>query len=168
MRPSLPWLGWRTRCASFVAGRPSGVSRRGELVFTWEMRPHFAQYQMLIQIDILLTVEISIWFDYDATVSYFIYPYLDSQYHLRARVANVKGWVEGGILSGSIASQLKSGATPKSVTGKLEKQLNDVLDSLNYRAWEGFYLMPGEAPLYRWEDYSGSTRDEVTLVLVPR
>ncbi len=149
-----------------VQSRGIGVSRRGELVFTWEMRPHFAQYKMLVQIDIPITVEISLWFDYDASVSFFIYPYLDGQNRLRGRVAYVKGWVEGGILSSSISSQLKSAVTSASVTGRIEQELNDVLENLDYQAWEDFYLMPGEAPLYRWQDYAGNTRDDVTLVLV--
>lgn len=148
-----------------VQSRGVKASRRGELVFTWDMRPGFAQYKMLVQIDI--PIEVSMWpgIGYDALVSYFIYPYLDGQHRLRGRVAWVKGWVEGGTFSSSICSQLKAGATSQSTTGRLEQELNDLLESLDYQAWEGFYLMPGSAPL-QWKDYKGNTRDDVTLVLV--
>ena len=151
-----------------VRSRGIGVSRRGDVVFTWEMRPHFAQYKMLVQMDIPLTVEIALWPDYDALVSFFIYPHLDGGHRLRGRVAYVKGWVEGGTFSGSISSQLQKSAASNSVTGKIEQELNDLLESLDYQAWEDFYLMPGRAPVHGWQDYTGNTRDDVTLVLVPQ
>jgi hypothetical protein len=150
-----------------IQSRGLGVSRRGSLVFTWEMRPHFAQYKMLVQIDIPLTVEIAMWPDYDALVSFYIYPYLDGENRLRGQVAYVKGWVEGGILSGSISSQLQKSVNSSSVTGKIEQELNDLLGNLDYQAWQDFYLMPGNAPVYGWQDYTGNTKDDVTLVLVP-
>jgi hypothetical protein len=144
----------------------AGVSRRGPVVFTWEMWPDFDPTKKFVRIDIPLRVQVPRWWDYDARISYYVYLYIDAQYRLRGCVNWVETWVEGGILSGSINAQLQPDALDSA--GDLNGVLTDSLAELDFHEWDRYYLMPGSAPDALPQDYAGQAEDDVSIILVQR
>jgi hypothetical protein len=144
----------------------SGVSRRGHVVFTWEMWPDFDPTKKFVRIDIPIRVHVPNWWDYDARITYYVYLYIDAQYRLRGYVNWVETWVEGGVLSGSISAQLQPDALDSA--GDLNGVLTDSLAELDYHEWDRYYLMPGLAPSVLPQDYAGHVEDDVSIILVQR
>lgn len=150
-----------------IQSRGIAASRRGDLVFTWEMWPDWAPYKTFVQVDIPIEIGIALWPDYDATISYYISFYIDNQHRLRGYVDMTSVWVEGGWFTGSIIDQLCETANSMETTGKIEKGLNEILTELEFHEWDRWYLMPGTAPIGHFlVDYSGHTNDDVSLILI--
>lgn len=81
------------------------VSMRGDAIITWDMwpegptsgsDPHPDDSKRFIYIKVPIKVDVPNWFDYDADIRYWIYPWVDSGGTLRAHVAHYGAWVEGG------------------------------------------------------------------------
>jgi hypothetical protein len=72
----------------------SRVSPRGNPIITWDMWPDFDS-RRFIYISVPIRVDVPHWFDYDAEVRYWVYPYVDSGGTLRAYIAWYGAWVEG-------------------------------------------------------------------------
>jgi len=159
----------RKDATSMVDDALSGVaeaSRRGDLIFTWEMWPDFDPTKKFVRLDIPIRVHVPNWWDYNATITYYVYLYIDSNYRLRGYVNWVETWVEGGVMSGSINDRLFPEAY--NAAGKIDIHLNDTLAELDFYEWQYYYLMPGKAPIPIPSDYSGHIADDVTVILVRR
>ncbi len=136
------------------------VSTRGDPIITWDMWPGFDS-RRFIYIRIPIRVDVPNWFDYDAEIRYWIYPYVNSAGTLRAYIAWYGAWVEGGILTRIILDQLMDNI-PSSF-GAVNNKLNQALAILNiHKPFRRQYFLPGTARSY------GYTNDDITLVLVRR
>ncbi len=143
----------------------SGISMRGDPVFTWDMWPQGGDDhpndpdRRFIEIKIPVTVDVPHWFDYDAEIRYWLYLYINGSGLLRGYVAYYGAWVEGGILSGEILDQIMD-QLPDTI-GTVESFLSDALDMANILGpFERQYFLPGEA------GSTGNTNDDVSIVLV--
>ncbi len=143
----------------------SEASRRGSIVFTWEMWPDFDPTKKFVRVDVPLRVHVPVWSDYDARATYYIYLYIDGSHRLRGYVSWVETWVEAGILAGSINSRLHPEVA--NAAGQVNNLLNDALTELDFHEWSRYYLMPGVGPIVP-DDYHGNVKDDVTVMLVRR
>ncbi len=149
----------RHEIRDFVNSVPR-ISPRGTPVITWDVWPDFDR-RRFIYIRIPIRVDVPHWFDYDAEVRYWIYPYVNSADTLRAYIAWYGAWVEGGVKTGSIMDQLMDNI-PSSFSS-VNSMLNQGLDMINmFRPFRRQYFLPGAA------SSQGHTNDDITLVLVRR
>lgn len=145
--------------------KTSGIYSRGEPVVKWDLKG-----TPLVYIEIPVWIEISNWWDYEATIKYWIKPYLDSKGKLHASVTQYGWWVEGGMLTSCIVDEFKD-----KVAASVPTFNNKVAEFVQIAAaftFKSLYLLPGdhqqgntiptcENPV----DETGHTRDGVTLVL---
>jgi hypothetical protein len=142
----------------------SQASRKGDPLMTWAAFPEGISYlssdQIYLQITQSLNINIDWWPDYDASITYHLYLYLDGASKLQGYCQRWSAWVEGGIKSGGIMDQL----WPKVVAGvaTLNTALKDNFAGLP--AFHDFYYLPGRqlSPIAGVD--SGTTWDDVTLV----
>lgn len=157
---------WKTMLDAELAG--SQAKRKGDPTLTWEMWPSGISYldpnRRYLKVHQRLRIEIDWWPDYDASITYHIYLYLDGGGHLRGYVARWAYWVEGGVKSGKIADKLK----PKVISGMgtLNSALGDQLDGLSGFTLSALYYLPGRQ-LSRAPTgvLRGTTLDDVTIVV---
>ncbi len=148
----------------------SGISLRGGgPVVTWDMwpegptsgsDPHPNDHRRFIYIRVPVRIDVPNWFDYDAEVRYWIYPYVDGGGTLRAYVAYYGAWVEGGVKHSQILNGVMS-AIPGTL-GTINARLNTVLGTVNsfFGPFVRQYFLPGTA------NATGHTNDDVSIVLV--
>lgn len=156
---------WNRTLDQMLQGSPA--RRNGNPMTTWEMFPrnvsHLSSNLTYLKIHQRLRIELPWWPDYDASITYHIYLYLDWQGRVRGHVVRWAYWVEGGIKSGSIADQLE----PQVIAGT--DTINDVLDD-KLAMFEDFslsrlYYLPGNQTQYPPGDVvTGSTFSDVTIV----
>ena len=154
-----------------VRSRGVEVQQRGAIKLSWSVRQIWGYNRMVVKLTVRLKVGLAIigpigdW--YDAEVRYFLYPYVDRKRNVRVIMDHWHVWVEGGLFSGTISSELVKGACSDQTIGKVQNELNTMLDALNTTTdWDSCYLMPGDVPVYGWTDYEGHTDDDVALILV--
>jgi len=146
----------RDEIRDFVSSVPR-IRPRGNPTITWDMWPNFDR-RRFIYIRIPIRVDVPNWFDYDAEVRYWIYPYVNTTGTLRAYIAWYGAWVEGGVKSGSILDQLMDNI-PSSF-GAVNGLLRQTLEIANmFGPFERQYFLPGTA------SGQGHTNDDITLVL---
>lgn len=157
---------WKTTLDTTLSG--SRASRKGSPTLTWEMWPlnisHLNSDRMYLKIHQKLNIDIPFWPDYDASITYHIYLYLNGSGKLRGHVARWSYWVEGGIKSGSIADQLE----PKVISGMntLNDKLNDELAPYASITFKDLYYLPGDqTSSANTGVIQGSTTDDITIVL---
>lgn len=147
----------------------SDANRKGDPVLTWEMFPASVSYldasSMYLKVAQQLNINVPAWPDYDASITYHIFLYVDSARHVRGYVARWAYWVEGGIKSGQIADRLK----PKVISGMddVNAKLGEKLDALSAFTVKDLYYLPGRqlAPAGTGV-ISGNTWEDVTIVVV--
>ena len=144
----------------------SQAERKGDPVMTWEPFPQGISYldsnQIYLKIHQPLNIVIDWWPDYDASITYHLFLYLDGGGKVRGYVARWAYWVEGGIKSGKIAEKLepKVKAGMGTINAKLAERLNPL------PAVKGLYFLPGfQRSLPSGPVFSGSTFDDVTIVV---
>ena len=148
----------------------SGIRPRGEPVITWDMWPTGPEQggydthpnapdMAYVALKIPITVDVPNWvFDYDAEIRYWLYLYVDAAGVLQGYVNQYGAWVEGGILTGSVLSELM-GRLPPTVDD-VNSRLAAALALANLAGPFGMlYYLPGRF------DSQGSTDDDVTVVL---
>lgn len=142
----------------------SDASRKGDPLMTWAAFPEGVSYlssdQIYLMISQRLNINIDWWPDYDASITYHLYLYLDGSNKLQGYCQRWAAWVESGIKSGGIMDKL----WPKVVAGV--SKINDALKQ-NFAAlpaFKGFYYLPGRQLGVVSGVGSGSTWDDVTLV----
>lgn len=156
---------WRTTLDSQLAG--SEARRDGDPTLTWEMFPegisHLSSSRMYLKIHQPLRIELSWWPDYDASITYHIFLFLDGSNRLRGQVHRWAYWVEGGIKSGGIANQLE----PQVISGMntLNAQLGAQLNALSFSFSDLYYLPGRQLSPAATGVTTGNTFSDVTIVL---
>lgn len=151
-----------------AALEPNNVWRRGEPVMTWEMWPNNISYlnssKRYLKIYQPIRIGIAAWPDYDASITYHIYLYLDANGKLCGSCARWGYWVESGIKSGQIASRLEPSVRDGADT--LSTVLNEQLVDYEALKFSDLYYLPGRQLDYPSPSIlTGSTYDDVTIVL---
>jgi len=138
---------FRDQVDAALAGEDA--SRKGNPRVYANLWPSHDPSRKFVSIEQDLRVAVSWWPDYDARMRYDIYFYLASPTEVRAYVAWVNTWVEGGVFSGKINDQLH----PQVMAGV--SQVNDELASqlpllslvaLSRGEFQRLYLLPGNEP----------------------
>lgn len=151
-----------------VIASQHSLSPRGDPVFTWDLFPdghdgHPNETgKMYIYIRIPVTVAVDDWFDYDAEIRYWIYPFVDQDGKLHAALEYYGAWVEGGVISGDVLDGLMAPDGIPSSLGQVSDLIGPATDAVNTLSgpFSSVYLLPGR------NDAVGNTDDDVTVVLV--
>ena len=156
---------WKDVIDAQLAG--SQASREGDPLLTWEMFPVGISYldSSLTYLKVHQPLHISIdwWPDYEASITYHIFLFIDGNGHLAGFVARWAYWVEGGIKSGGIADKLK----PKVIAGMdtLNTELANQLKLISGFKLTDLYYLPGNQTGGSSRGViSGTTLDDVTIV----
>lgn len=142
----------------------SQASRKGDPLMTWEAFPEGISYlsadQIYLKITQRLNINIDWWPDYDASITYHLYLYLDGANKLQGYCQRWSAWVEGGIKSDGIMDKL----WPKVEAGvsTINNTLTEKFSTLP--AFSDFYYLPGRQISPVSGVGSGNTWDDVTLV----
>jgi hypothetical protein len=146
----------------------SGARRDGNPTLTWEMWPTGISYldsnRRYLKVHQSLDIEIPCWPDYDASMTYHIYLYLDGGGRLRGYVARWAYWIEGGAKTGEIEDRLR----PAVISGAdtLTDELGNQLDTYSSFSFDDLFYLPGNqvsrAPT---GVRTGYTTDDVTIVV---
>ncbi|MBN2532256.1 MAG: hypothetical protein JXB88_05165 [Spirochaetales bacterium] len=158
-------FGLRDEIGDYVSS-VNRISLRGTPVITWDLWPeggssHPNDNRRFIHLKIPVRVDVPNWFDYDAEIWYWLYPYINSAGSLNGYVAYYGCWVEGGVKSGSIKDRIMD-ALPDTVS-QINTRLQDAMALANlFGPFSRQYFMPGTG------SNTGNTSDDVTLVLVKR
>lgn len=150
-------------------GKLSGtqVSRVGDPIITWDMWPvgqdYLSQDKKYIKIQQNLHISIDWWPDYEASMTYHIYLYLDNK-KLKGYAARWWLWVEGGVKSDDIWDAL----APKVKAGMddINKTIQDSLVAVGALNFKYLYYLPGKQDGAEANGVkTGHTDDDVTIVL---
>jgi hypothetical protein len=156
---------WKT----IIDGKLSGGAKRdGDPTLTWEMFPQGVSYldanRIYLKVHQKLDIEIDWWPDYDASITYHIFLYLDGAKHLKGYVARWAYWIEGGAKADDIEDKLK----PAVISGMntLNTELGKQLSALSAFAFSDLYYLPGKQLSAAGTGVlTGWTMDDVTIVL---
>jgi hypothetical protein len=125
------------------------ASRRGDPRIYANFWPSHDPSRKFVSIEQDLRVDVPWWPDYDARMRYDVYVYRHSPTEVRAYVAWISTWVEGGVFSGKILDQLH----PQIVAGAplVNAELASQLPLLSLIAAfrgpiQSVYLLPGREP----------------------
>jgi hypothetical protein len=142
------------------------ASRSGNPVITWDMWPngeYLSSDKKYIKIQQKLHISIDWWPDYDATMTYHIYLYVDNK-KLKGYAARWWVSVESGVKSDDIFDAL----APKVSAGMddLNSTLQSSLQMVGSFNFTSLYLLPGKRTGRDANGVStGNTDDDVTIVL---
>lgn len=156
---------WNTTLDAQLRG--SEAERSGDPTLTWEMFPTGISYldsgRRYLKIHQKLKVVLDWWPDYDASITYHIYLYLDGGGRLRGHVARWAYWVESGIKSGAIGSELE----PQVIRGMdtLNSQLANQLNGISFSFSDLYYLPGRQLSRAITGILTGSTWADTTIVL---
>ncbi len=158
---------WKTILDSQLSG--SQAKRDGDPTLTWEMWPQNISYldtdRTYLKIHQNLNIELDWWPDYNASVTYHIYLYLNGRGKLNGFVARWEYWVEGGIKSSGIADRLK----PKVISGmnQLNTEINNELSAWSSFTFKDLFYLPGNQTSRPPSGViTGFTTNDTTIVLV--
>ena len=151
-----------------VISSQDALSPRGDPIFTWDLFPDGKDGhpnetgKMYIYIRIPVTVAVEDWFDYDAEIRYWIYPFVDQGGKLHALLEYFGAWVEGGVISDDVLDGLMAPDGIPSSLGQVSGLVGPATDAVNVISgpFSSVYLLPGR------NDAVGNTDDDVTVVLV--
>jgi hypothetical protein len=156
---------WKTIIDAKLSG---GAKRSGDPILTWEMFPQGISYldanRMYLKIHQKLDIEIDWWPDYEASLTYHVFLYLDGAKHLKGYVARWAYWIEGGAKADDIEDKLR----PAVISGMstLNNELTTQLNLLSAFTFSGLYYLPGRQLSAAGTGVkSGWTTDDVTVVL---
>lgn len=156
---------WKTIIDSQLSG---GAKRNGEPVLTWEMFPVGVSYldsnRMYLKVHQKLDIEIDWWPDYEASITYHIFLYLDGAKKLKGYVARWAYWIEGGAKADDIEGKLK----PAVISGMntLNAELGKQLNSVSGFSFSDLYYLPGkQTSAAATGTKTGWTTDDVTIVM---
>ncbi|MCB0553437.1 MAG: hypothetical protein KDD02_07785 [Phaeodactylibacter sp.] len=148
----------------------SRVSMRGDPIITWDMwpegptsgsDPHPDDNRRFIYIKVPVRIDVPNWYDYDADIRYWIYPWINGSGNLRAHVAWHGAWVEGGVKHDEILDHVMD-ALPGTIS-TVNSELDNITDMVNLLGpFSRQYFLPGSGAS------AGNTNDDVSIVLVGR
>lgn len=144
------------------------LSSRGDPIFTWDPFPDGKDghpnetWKMYIYIRIPVTVAVPDWFDYDAEIRYWIYPFVDQNGQLHASLEYYGAWVEGGLITDDVLADLMAPDGIPSSLGQVTGLIGPATDAVNAVSgpFSSVYLVPGR------NEARGNTDDDITVVLV--
>jgi hypothetical protein len=157
---------WNSILDAQLGGSPA--KRDGNPTLTWQMFPKNISYldadRIYLKIHQDLDIELDWWPDYEASISYHVFLYVNGDNNLRGYVARWAYWVEGGVKSDDIADELE----PKVIEGmgKLNEELSSSLSAFDGVGIDDVYYLPGRqlggsVPT----EQAGFTTDDVTIVV---
>lgn len=156
---------WKQEIDSQLGG---DASRKGDPTMTWTMFPqnvsHLDPNRKYLKIHQKLRIHVPWWPDYDASVTYHIYLYLDGNGKLKGHVARWAYWVESGVKAKKIAEKLE----PKVKNGmsKVNERLNAELSQFSSIAFKDLYYLPGKQTTAKGTGvFLGNTAQDVTIVV---
>lgn len=156
---------WR---AQIDAQLTDGARRNGDPTLTWEMWPnginHLSSDHMYLKVHQRLRIELSWWPDYDASITYHLFLFLDGGGRLRGHVQRWAYWVESGIKASSIGDRLR----PAVIAGmdKINDELAAQLDPFSGFSFRDLYYLPGNQTTRPPTGVlSGFTTSDVTIVV---
>lgn len=156
---------WRTAIDAELSG---GARRDGDPTLTWEMWPtgisHLDSGRMYLKIHQPLDIVLHCWPDYEASITYHVYLYLDGSGRLRGNVARWAYWIEGGAKADDIEDRL----APAVLSGMdtLNTELNDQLNALSGFTFTDLFYLPGDQVTRPPTGVlTGFTTDDVTIVV---
>lgn len=145
----------------------SDANRKGDPTLTWTMFPqgisHLDPARRYLKIHQELNINVPWWPDYDASITYHIYLFLNSGGHLSGHVQRWAYWVEGGVKSGAIAGKLE----PKVIAGMdtLNEKLATELGAFSSFTLSDLFYLPGDQTTAKSTGvFTGTTWDDVTIV----
>jgi hypothetical protein len=157
---------WNDKLDGLLSG--TEARRKGNPILTWEMFPSAVSYldpnRIYLKIHQNLRIELSWWPNYDASVTYHIYLYVNSAKNLRGYVARWAYWVESGVKAKQIGNKIR----PKVIQG-MDEINSDLASSLT--AFDGFdinsrYYLPGrQVGSTTSAQLGGWTTQDTTIVL---
>ena len=144
------------------------LSPRGDPIFTWDLFPDGKDghpnetSKMYIYIRIPVTVDVPNWFDYDAEIRYWVYPFVDQNGQLHASLEYYGAWVEGGLITDDVLDELMAPDGIPSSLGQVTGLIGPATGNANVLLgpFSSVYLVPGR------DEASGHTDDDVTVVLI--
>jgi hypothetical protein len=143
----------------------NSARRNGDPLMTWEMFPqgisHLDSNLTYLKIHQRLDIVLDWWPDYDASLTYHLFLFLDGAGRLQGHCQRWSAWVEGGIKSGEIMSRLwpKVEAGVATVNAQLRTRLAAI------PALRDFYYLPGrQIGAASGPVLSGNTASDITLV----
>jgi len=152
-----------------LGGTPA--SREGGPAISWQAFPRDIEYLdpalVYLRITQALNISIEWWWDYAASMTYHLFPFIDNLGHVRVWGARWAIWVEDGAKQGKIEQQLASQV--ESGLGQLEAQVNAKLAALDgFGALREVYMLPGNqvGATGAIGTFNGDTNDDATIVVV--
>lgn len=150
-----------------VIASQDDLSPRGDPIITWDMFPDGKDGhpnetgKMYVYIRIPVTVAVPHWFDYDAEIRFWIYPFVTQDGRVHAQLDYYGAWVEGGAISDDVLDGLMGPDGIVTSLGQVNGLIGPATDLVNlFGPFSGSYLLPGR------NDDMGETDDDVTIVLV--
>jgi len=145
-----------------------GARRDGDPVLTWEMWPSGISYldsnRCYLKVHQNLDIEIHCWPDYEASITYHIYLYLDGSGHLHGHVARWAYWIEGGAKADDIEDELAPAVI--SGMGTLNAELAAQLGAYSSITCTDLFYLPGnQVSRPPTGVRTGFTTDDVTIVV---
>lgn len=149
--------------------RGSEARRNGNPTLTWEMWPsnisHLSSSSRYLKIHQKLRVELDWWPDYDASITYHLYLYLNGSGKIGGRVERWAYWVESGIKASDIGDALR----PEVIDGmgSLNAELDQEFSTYSGFTFQDLYYLPGNQTSRPPNGVQvGMTSDDTTIVLV--
>lgn len=143
----------------------SSASRKGDPLMTWAAFPVNVEYlspdQIYLRIKQSLNINLDWWPDYDATIYYYLFLYLDGSNKLQGYCQRWSAWVEDGAKHDEILAELWPKVNESGVN-TINQKLSDKFASL--QAFKDFYYLPGRQLSNVSGVGRGTTWDDVTLV----
>ena len=146
----------------------SGARRNGDPTLTWEMFPRNISYLdpalTYLKIHQRLRIEIDWWPDYDASLTYHVFLFIDGNKKLKGSVHRWAYWIEGGVKADDIEEKLR----PAVISGAntLNSELATQLNAFSGFNFNSLYYLPGNQTGNAARGViSGNTTDDVTIVL---
>lgn len=156
---------WR---AQIDAQLTDGARRNGDPTLTWEMWPngisHLSSDHMYLKVHQRLRIELSWWPDYDASITYHLFLFLDGNGRLRGHVQRWAYWVESGIKASSIGNRLR----PAVIAGmdQINTELAAQLAPFSGFSFRDLYYLPGNQTTRPPTGVrTGMTTSDVTIVV---
>lgn len=155
-----------------------GIKQLGNPTFTWDMWPTSGNglnsSSRYLKVKQRFNIDIGFWSDYEASISAWIYLYLDLRNRIRGKIAKTSCWVEGGILHNLIKDNIDTALSnnQNQITTEINNQLNNFEDSefkrIDYLPGRQLGLLDPNGWDVSWLEpiITGSTFSDVTIMLL--
>lgn len=162
---------WNTLIDAQLAGTRASRKDGSNPILTWEMFPQsipgLDPALRYLRITQALNIDVPAWYDYDASLTYWVLLSIDSGGKIEGFVARTGYWVDSGVKHDKIAAEL--GPQVETGAGILNIELAKQLAPFRSFTLTDLYYLPGDqtggSPA---GSFTGTTVDDVTIVLQTR